>query len=220
MSAIAKTIIATATIAAAATYVVLDKYAWGNVNPQAMQVQKDFQRLENELIGFTKYTDYVSSGKKSLEGQTKLIAAKITKEYQRIEHIQRNMKIFSTEATVSIRYSVEYSVGFDLSPANFDISAKDYGIEIKVRRPMLVASPSVKVISYDIPSQSLMVDEKQALLSIVKRLPGTEKKNGGKVTSDPAVQALAEKRLIAFVHDFLAKQPGVKMVPYIKVTYL
>lgn len=220
MSAIAKVIIATATITAAATYLLVEKSAWGNVDPQAMQVQKDFQSLKKELIGFTKYTDYVSSGKQSLEGQTKLIAAKVTKEYLRIENIQRNLKIFSTEATVTMRYSVEYSVGFDLSPGNFDVSAKDYGLEIRVRRPMLVASPAVKMLSYDIPSESLMVDEKQALLSIIKRLPEKEKTNGKKVSSDPAVEALAEKRLIAFVHDFLAKQPGVKMVPYIKVTYL
>jgi hypothetical protein len=48
-----------------------------------------------------------------MQGQTKLLAATIVREKQRMETIVRDMKIFSSDAIVFVKYAVEYSVGFD-----------------------------------------------------------------------------------------------------------
>ena len=45
------------------------------------------------------------------------------------------------------------------------------------------------------------------------------KEQGEALASDATVVALCEKRLIAFLHDFLARQPGLKIVPQISMTY-
>jgi len=221
MTAFTKTIIATMAITAVATYLLTNKYAWGNIDPIVIQMQKENQRIEKDLIGYTKYTDYVSLGKQTLEGQAKLITAKVSKVYLRNQYIERNLRVFSSKAAVALTYAVEYSVGFDLTPNKFDIVSTSEGIEIKVKRPVLVAKPAVSLLSYDMPEESLLIDEKDAILIIQKQLPKLEESNGNNnVAKDPAVMALCEKRLIEFFHGFLAKQPGVKAVPYIKVTYM
>ena len=53
----------------------------------------------------------------------------------------------------------------------------------------------------------------------MKGIPAEEVANQKSITEDPSVRALCEKNLADFLADFLAKQPGVKFVPRIKVVY-
>jgi hypothetical protein len=46
------------------------------------------------------------------------------------------------------------------------------------------------------------------------------KAQGTAMASETPILALCEKKLIEFLHGFLAKQPGVKVVPHITVVYL
>jgi hypothetical protein len=43
--------------------------------------------------------------------------------------------------------------------------------------------------------------------------------SGRVLAADDAVVALCEKKLVAFLHDFFAKQPGVARIPNITISY-
>lgn len=182
-------------------------------------LEKEVSRKESELLGYTKYTSYLTVGKQSLAEQMKLLTATMVREEGVTQVIERSLLGLSSTGTVAIWYSVEYSFGFDLQPDSYDVRPTDSGIAIHVKNPALVATPAITHLRYKILSGGLFTDEQSAILRLYEEASKTAKEQGAAMASDSAVVALCEKRLIAFLHDFLAKQPGVKIVPQISVVY-
>ena len=205
-------------IGAGVTYAALD-HERKEVLSTMMEVQKDSELVQSELLGYTKYTDYLTAGKQIVSNEMKLLAVKVVREGDLVENIHKEVMKISSEATVHVHYSAEYSFGFDLKPENFDIVATSRGIEIKLNKPVLVASPAVTPLSHEIPSKGLLTDEKTAIIYIHQRLPKIALKQGHAMAEEEPIRALCEKRLIEFLQNFLAKQPGVKQVPTITVSY-
>ena len=184
------------------------------------QVTKIMEETLATLAGYTKYTTYVSQTKAALVGQSKFLAARVDRDYIMTQHIKRGVWFLSSEATVSVTYSVEYSVGFDLGPNDFAISGDKNRITVTLRKnPGLVPSPSVNIRSHDIIGKGVFTDEKGAIIAIQQRLLEVARKQAEAIVKDPAVIALSEKRLGAFLLDFMGKQPGVKFVPAIEFAY-
>jgi hypothetical protein len=205
-----------------ATYAILEFFMNGerrDALAKVLNVQAEVASTRNELLGFTKYTDYLSAGKQVVSEKMKFLAAKVVREYVLVENIQKETLKLKSDATVIVKYSVEYSFGFDLKPDSFEIAAIPAGIQIKISKPSLVASPAVTPISSEIPNVGLLTDEKMAVINIHQKLPGLAKKHGEVMALEEPVRALCEKQLIEFLRDFLAKQPGVKQVPAISIVY-
>jgi hypothetical protein len=176
---------------------------------------------QSELLGHTKYTTYVTVGKQALEGQMKLLTATILREEGVTQVIERAvLPGLSSSGTVAIWYSVEYSFGFDLQPNQYDVRAVPSGIEVRVKKPALVATPAVTKLTYKVLAGGVLTDEKAAALKLYEEAAVRAKKQGIAMVSEPPVLALCEKKLIEFLHSFLAKQPGVKVVPQISVVYV
>lgn len=172
-----------------------------------------------ELLGYTKYTDYLTLGKKSLSEQAKFLAVQVVREEGLTQVMNKSVIGISSEATVGVWYTAEYSFGYELSPERYDIVRTDSGIEIRLDRPGLVATPAVKSLRHKILSGGVFTDEKAAVIRIYEGAAKRVEAQGLAMASDEAVVALCEKKLVAFLHDFLARQPGVKMVPTITVAY-
>lgn len=181
--------------------------------------ETELSETRSTLLGYTRFTDYLSESKKAIEGQTKFLAAKVDREYTQVEHIQKSNLGLHSDATIVLRYAVEYSFGYDLKPDNFSVSGDKNGITVALGRPELVASPAVKIVSHEIPSKGVFVDEKEAVIALQQQLHAVAKNRGKEVQKEDAVVALCEKRLGEFLHDFLAKQPNVAAVPAIKFVY-
>lgn len=182
-------------------------------------LEQEVSRQESELLGYTKYTSYLTLGKQSLAEQMKLLAATVTREESVTQVIEKSLLGLSSTGTVAIWYAVEYSFGFDLQPDSYDVRPTATGIEVRVKKPILAATPAVTNLRYRVLSGGLFTDEEKAVLKLYEEAAKTAKEQGEAMAADAAVVALCEKRLIAFLHDFLVKQPGVKVVPQITVTY-
>lgn len=68
-------------------------------------------------------------------------------------------------------------------------------------------------------SGGLFTDEKAAIIRLQEEAARRAQQQGQAMASEPAVMALCEKSLTAFLYAFLEKQPGVKSVPRITVVY-
>jgi hypothetical protein len=183
-------------------------------------MEQTLSETKKELIGYTRYTDYLSTTKKAMTEQAKFLAAKVDREYVHVEHIERSKLLLKSEATIILKYAAEYSVGFELRPDDFSIGADASGIVVTLKKPKLVASPAVKLISHEIPSKGMLIDEKSAVIELQQQLHQVAEKKGQDIAAEEAVIALCEKSLAAFLRDFLSKQPNVKMVPPIQFKYL
>jgi hypothetical protein len=194
---------------------------YGNLNLQGQvaEVEAQLTRTQEELVGYTSYTTYLAKGKQSLREQAKFLAASVVREDHWIEHARRDLYLLHSEGTVILKVAAEYSFGFDLSPDKFDIAGNANGIQVSVGKPMLVATPSVTLLSYEFPSKGLLVNEEQVALELMKRLPDDYAIKGRAMANDEAIKALCEKKLVGFLRAFLEKQPGVTAVPNITIVY-
>ncbi len=183
------------------------------------KIEEELGQTKNDLLGSTKYTDYVSVTKTALEKQSKFLAAKVDREYVHVEHIQKSAFGLDSEATIILKYNVEYSFGYDLRPGSFAITGDRKGITITLNKPEMVASPAVSLLSHEIPSKGLFIDEKGAIIALQQQLSSVAKKRADDLKGDEAVIALCEKKLGEFLREFLMRQPNVRGVPVIRVAY-
>jgi hypothetical protein len=184
-----------------------------------LTMQEELSVTKNDLLGYTKYLEYMTVTKKSMTEQMKFLAAKVNRETVQIEHIQKSILGLKSDSTILVKYTAEYSFGYDLRPDSFSISGDKSGITITLGKPELVASPAVNILSYEIPGTSALIDEKTAVIKLQQRLFPIAVKQADAIKNEEAVKALCEKKLVEFLRDFLLKQPGVSNVPVITVAY-
>jgi hypothetical protein len=198
-----------------ATYLVLVD----RMNSRVLEVQAEVSTTKDELLGYTKYTDYVIAGRQVLTEQAKFLAAKVVRDYTLIEHLEVGRLGLTSNATVIVHYTVEYSFGYDLQPASFDLRATPAGLEIRIGRPILVAAPAVTPLSHEIPDRGLWTHEREAIIQIHQRLPAVAQARGLTMARENVIRAACEMRLVEFLRNFLGKQAGVRHVPSIAVVY-
>jgi hypothetical protein len=182
-------------------------------------VQEELSETKEDLLGYTRFTYYMTESKAAISEQMKFLAAKVDREYVHVEHIQTSTLGIPSDATIILRYTVEYSFGFDLRPEHFAVTADKNGITITISRPELVASPAVNILSHEIPSTGIFIDEQAAVIALQRQLSSVAKRRAVAIKNDEAVIALCEKKLAEFLRGFLAKQPNVKAVPAIRFAY-
>lgn len=183
------------------------------------ELENEVSVTQNHLLGYTRYTRFLTLGKQTLGGQAKLITASVLREEGITQIAEKSALGFSSTGTVAIWHTTEYSFGFDLRPGNYDIRATPTGIEVSVPKPTLLTAPAVTQLRYKVLVGGLFTDEKAAALKLYEAAAQRAAEQGRTMASEPAIQALCEKKLTEFLRDFLAQQPGVKVVPSISVVY-
>ncbi|MFO1263981.1 MAG: hypothetical protein U1E84_11685 [Rhodoferax sp.] len=202
------------------TYLVLQGMV-ARAQVEAQELKSIVTRTEEQLIGRTSYTTFLTAGKQSLAGQMKLLAATVTREENVTETVDREfLPGLRSSATVAIAYKTEYSFGYNLQPDQYDLRAVPSGIEIQVKKPVLVATPAVSNLKYTVLTEGVFVNSNAALLKLTADAVTGAKARGNAMAASPEIMALCEKKLVDFVYSFLAKQPGVKVVPRIAVVYI
>ena len=172
-----------------------------------------------ELLGYTKYTSYLTVGKQTLAGQMKFLAATVRRPEGETRLVTKSWLGVPFTGVVQTKYDAEYSVGFDLASGSYDIRPTAAGIEIVIDRPTIIATPAVTNLNHAILSGSWPAKVQQTALLMQQEASARAIQQGPVVAADPAVRALCEQRLISFFYEFLAKQPGVKTVPQISISY-
>lgn len=216
----ALTTLAAALIAALVTYFGT-QFQTNALQQEAQALRAALETKEQEVVGHTKYTTFITASKQALAGQMSLLAAKVTREEGVTQVVERVLlsSLPSSSATVAIWYSAEYSFGFDLMPDQYDVRAVPGGIEVAVKRPRLVATPAVSNLRHKVLAGGVLTDEKGAALKLQQEAAANALRQGQSMATDAAIVALCEKKLIEFLRSFLQKQPGVSVVPFISVVY-
>jgi hypothetical protein len=183
------------------------------------ELQQIVTTADDSLVGYTRYKDYIAGSRKSLSGQATFLAANVTRHYSVNRYVERSLLGVKSSGAVVVTYAVDYSFGYDLAPDSYDVVDAPSGLEIRIARPGLVAAPAVRDLHHEVLASGWLTDEKVAALKLYEGASKAAAADGERMKSDPEVVALCEQRLIAFLHDFLAKQPGVERVPAITVSY-
>jgi hypothetical protein len=191
----------------------------GRARAEREVLRERVETAEQSLGRSTVYRDYIAEGKRALSGQAKFVAATVARPYTIARGVETRILGVPSKGAIVVSYTVEYAFGYDLGPAAFDIVDTPAGIEIRVARPQLVAQPAVGKLGYTVLASGLWSDEKLAALRLYEEASTFAQAEGVRLQDDPAIVAMCERQLVAFLRDFLARQPRVTQVPAITVTY-
>lgn len=212
-------------VAAAGFLVVAFFLGWEKFQPadpleaKVRTLQAEVVSKRDELLGYTKYADYLYASKEQLQEQMKFIAATVVRREGYTRVIDKSILGVKFNSVVAISYTSEYSFGYALKPGDYDINSTATGINVTLRKPILVAGPATSNLSHQILSGSVFADSQAAVIGLYQGLDKRTLESGRMLAADEAVVALCEKKLVAFLHDFFAKQPGVTHVPSITISY-
>jgi hypothetical protein len=200
--------------------------AWGlyaardrELGAQHEVLRQRVETAEQSLGRSTVYRDYLAEGKRALSGQAKFVAANVARPYTIARGVETRILGVPSKGAIVVNYTVEYAFGYDLAPTAFDLVDSPAGIEIRIGRPQLVARPAVGKLGYTVLASGLWSDEKLAALRLYEEASTFAQSEGVRLQDDPAIVAMCERQLVAFLRDFLARQPRVTQVPAITVTY-
>lgn len=217
-----KTVVAAAIAGAVAAAMLFGLSKFWPLDPLEAKVrtlEAEVSSQRKDLLGYTRYTDYLYAGKKQLQEQMKFIAATVVRKEGYTRVVNKSILGVNFNSIVAISYTSEYAFGYALKPGDYDIGTTATGIQITIRKPILVAKPATSNLSHQILSGSVFTNSQAAIIGLYEGLDARTLASGRALAMDEAVIALCEKKLAAFLQDFLAKQPGVKHIPSISIVY-
>ena len=177
---------------------------------------------QKNLSGYIAFTSYSAILTKSISEQMKFIGAKSRRQYSHFENIEVKKFGVTSHAALELQYIVEYVIGYDFSGGNFKIDANEKGITISLKKPEMVASPSVTESKTKTLSGGMLIDEKQETINLLNKLPEIVRANNrtAEILQDEATIALCEKKIKEFLRGVLISQHKTEIVPEIAINYI
>ncbi len=192
---------------------------WRATQGEVAALQREVVSTQEQLLGYTRYTTYLTAGQNTLAEQMKLLTATVVREEGATQIVEKSVLGLHSTGVVAIWYTAEYAFGYDLRPGSYTLKTTPQGLEVHLARPTLVATPAVSHLRHRVLSGGLFTDEQAAIVLLQQEAARRALAQGQAMAAEPAVLALCEKSLTGFLADFLARQPGVTAVPRITVVY-
>ena len=168
--------------------------------------------------------DYETVVRSALTQKASLITLTLAGDLIRDQNLETSIRFTpfpSSTARVRVKYHAEFVFGFPLEPGDFSVSRGAEGLVVRVRRPQLVAQPSVRLLSYAILDSGLLIDERTAVIELQERLQPEAERRGRRLAQRPGVSARSERVLRRFLQDVLDKaaDPAADPPPRVVIRY-
>ena len=184
-------------------------------------MQPDGVTETNGAVTQTRTTDWQVVLKRAVEKKTSLLT--LTKKYDIQRDRELTQSIFKIEASntrVRVKYHVEYPIGYVMTPGSFKVSGGADGLVLTMKRPELIAKPSVRLDKATVIDSGLLFNEQRALVNLQQSIQRVAEKRAKAVLRDKDVIPTSERALRAFLQPFLvAAAADGKPVPPIKIIY-
>lgn len=126
---------------------------------------------------------------------------------------------FEPAASGWVDCAAGHAFAYDRRSRSYNIVDTPAGIPGRPLRPAFAATRAASTLRQEGLSGGVLTDEDAAVRQLYEEACERARKQGTAMAQDDAIVALCAKSLVAFLRDFLAKQPGVKHVPAITVRY-
>ena len=99
------------------------------------ELEREVTTKAESLLGYTRYTDYLTAGKKKQGEQSSFLAAKVVREEGVTRKIEKSWFGLRSRGVVSVDYTAEYAFGYDLRPGATTSSTHPAGWCIRLQPP-------------------------------------------------------------------------------------
>lgn len=186
------------------------------------EMDKKGEATDNGTIVKKKTIDYESVVRQALTERARFITLTLAREVIRDEQLETSIAytpLPTSTARLRVRYHVEYAIGYELGPRHVWVDGGSDGLIITLRRPQLVARPSVRLLSYKVLDSGYLIDEKTALLKLQQRIQPEAEKRGSALLARADVVPRSERMLRGFLQPLLAKAAEGQAPPSISFRY-
>ena len=183
-------------------------------------MQPDGFTEKKGVVTQTRTVDWQIVLKSAVEKKTSLLT--LTKKYDIQRDRELTQSIFKVEASntrIRVKYHVEYPIGYVMTAGSFTVSGGADGLVLTMKRPQLIAKPSVRLDKAMVIDSGLLFDEQKALVKLQQSIQRVAEKRAKAVLRDKDVLPTSERALRAFLQPFLVAAADGKSVPPIKIIY-
>jgi hypothetical protein len=209
-----------AVLAAAMVYVVMKVRHFGEsqtLADQLLKSQTETATIKKKLLGYTKYADYLEASRQSVADVLKAPVLSVTREYVQVEKLSPDKQLVKAEATVIVRYAVEFAVALDVSPTALSVTALANGVNLALGRPSVVGTPKIKILSHTVVSTADLTDKNATLADLQATFVQQVNAYGSTLCTEETVRIACKMKALEALRNNLAKQPGVVHVPAVFV---
>nr|WP_319565761.1 hypothetical protein [uncultured Rhodoferax sp.] len=189
------------------------------VADQLLKTQAEITQLKKTLKGYTRYRECLEVGKHALMEQLKPPIVRQVRQYVHVEPIARALFKLEQDATVVIKFEVEFLFSIDLNPADLDVTDIEHGIALKINRPVLMGEPQIKTLTQQVFSMKPVVDDRTLITFALNKFVPLAKRYGSAMSTEESVRTMCRMKALECLRDTLVKQSGVKQVGAIFVDF-
>jgi hypothetical protein len=183
-------------------------------------MQRDGVNETKGIVSKVRTVDWQVVLKSAVERKTSVLT--LTKKYDIQRDREITQSIFTVEASdtrVRVKYHVEYPIGYIMAPGSFKVSGGADGLVLTMKRPELIAKPSVRLDKAVVIDSGMLFDEQKALVRLQQSIQRVAEKGAKAVLRGKDVIPVSEKALRAFLQPFLVAAADGQTVPPIKIMY-
>ncbi len=180
---------------------------------QLLKAEAEVATTKKTLQGYTQYATYLEASRQSAADALKAPVLKLTREVVQVESLPLGQHKLKAEATVIIRYAVEFAFALDVSPAGLALTELSNGVGLKIVRPSLFGEPKIKTLSSLVICSAEVPDKPTLLADLQAQFVPQARVYGNTLASEEAVRNLCKFRAMEAVRDAMARQSGVRHVP-------
>lgn len=212
--------IAAGVLSTAMVYVAMKVSHFGASQALADQLLKAEAKVataQKTLEGYTHYAKCLEASRQSAAEALRAPVLKLSREYTQVESLPMGQFKLKADATVVIRYAVEFAFALDVSQAGLALSELSNGVGLKIVRPSLLGEPKIKTLSSQVICSQDVPNSQEVLAELQAQFAPQAWAYGNIMTGDESVRNLCKLKAIDAVRDALAAQTGVHHVPAIFV---
>ena len=209
-----------AALAASMVYVVMKVRHFGEsqtLADQLLKAQTELANTKKKLLGYTKYSEHLEASRQSAADVLKAPVLSVSREYVQVEKLTPDKQLIKADATVIVRYAVEFALALDVSPTAMSVSEQSNGVALKLGRPSVTGTPKIKILSHTVLSTTDLLDKNATLAELQTRFAQKLNAYGSTLCTEEAVRIACKMKALEALRDTLAKQPGVVHVPAVFV---
>lgn len=213
--------IAAALLCAGGVFVIMEYRHFGlrqQAGKQVLQHQTEATTLRKELVGYTKYVEYLPMAKTHLNDHARDLQVKVVREFTYTETFNRDAKTIKAPVTIIQRYNVDAQFAPDLR--GLELESTPSGLQVILHgKPSLQGIANSRPVAHEITNEGVLENEPVAVKQIQQKLIAIAQKHAEGMATEEAVCALCERKLAETLRALLITQAGVKQVPAITFVY-
>lgn len=209
-------------VSAAAVFVLMQFKRYEEqqqANDRILKASAEFEAVKTKLAGYTKFNDYLTQARQHLIDQAKTTAVNVVREYIHMERFYRDKHKLKADVAVIAKYTVEFSMAVDIKSDSLELVVDGAGLSVKTSQPVLTSAPAIKSSSHEVSVPGILTEEKPIFAEVNQKFSEVVQRAGLAVAREETVRALCKSKIADGLRDFLGKQPGVRQLPVITVTF-